>query len=236
MSMLSRFATTGGGGDPYSGGGGDPYWSNVSLLLPGNNFTDMSTVHNTVAQTGSITTSTTVTKYNSKSIYFPSSTAYASIPANIAFNFATGNYTIEFWMYRPSSFGAYSSASGQIIGCPTRTNFTPFWLKTGIPAYYDGVEKPFSATVLSMDTWHYIVVQRINGVVSCYVDGSLQPNTYSSTSSYTSSEVIYIGRDYYVSAGTFLGNCSDLRVTKGVARYSGSNMTVPTGPLPTTGP
>jgi hypothetical protein len=223
--MLSRFATLGGGGDPY--------WDNVSLLLPGNNFTDMSKVNNTLTQNGSITISTTTTKYNSGSIYFPNTTAYSSIPANVAFNFGTGDYTIEFWTYRPSSLGIYAYASGQIIGCPIRSNFTPFWLQNGKPAYYDGTEKPFSSTALSMDTWHYIVVQRISGVVSCYVDGLLQPTTYSSAASYTSSEIINIGRDYYSSVGsTFLGNCSDLRITKGVARYSGSTMTVPTGPLP----
>ena len=86
----------------------DPYLSNVSLLLTGDGttgsttFTDLSTINNSITNTGAVSVDTSVVKYGTGALKFSGTAAYLSIPANNALSFGTSDFTIEMWFYSTS--------------------------------------------------------------------------------------------------------------------------------------
>jgi len=229
MSMLSRFATLGGGIT-------DPYWANVSLLLVGNgvngtttNIKDSSSNNLTTTVNGSVVISTAQSKFSTgSSVYFPGAGGdYLQTASNSVLVFGTGNFTLEAWVYTPSSNTTYAITDSRISG-------VGFWFGT------DGTNSPLSVYLagglllsggsVSANSWHYVVVCRTGTTINLYIDGTRVATTTNSTD-FTSTRT-NIGRHWSSTSYNWNGYIYDLRITKGVARYSGSTMTVPTAPLP----
>lgn len=234
MTMLSRFATTGGGG-------GDPYWNNVSLLLNGDGtngsttFTDLSSSPKTITNTGSVTVNTTTKKYGTGSMAFDGTSGkylQAVIPA-----FGTGDFTIEMWVNRASGanngflqFSSTSSLPGDTaplaIGC-----LNNIWL---IDCASVGQKQ--SSVAMTNSTWYHVALVRSSGITKFYINGIVDTFTnfggsagLTDTTNYTAT---YVAIGVWYSAGyTWNGYIDDLRITKGIARYT-ANFTPPTAPLP----
>ena len=234
MSMLSRFATTGGGGDPY--------WSNVSLLLVGNgangtntNIVDSSANNTTLTNFGSTLISTTQSKFGSGSVYFNGSSQYLKAGTSSALAFGTGNFTVEFWVYvtgSPNDTGIYDSrASGPGTN---ETGFTITALTGSVIRIYCNGALIASSGTSYVNQWVYIAVTRSAGTWNLFINGN-SVGTSSAVRNLTNTDTI-IGGGRYSSDTTvtsfFNGYIYDFRETKGVARYTGSTMTVPTAPLP----
>ncbi|MGI9143464.1 MAG: LamG domain-containing protein [Fluviibacter sp.] len=230
MSMLSRFAATGGGIT-------DPYWSNVSLLLVGNgangtttNIVDSSNNHLATTITSPVAISTTQSKYGSGSVYVPGSGSI-SIPANAGFSFGTGDFTFEAWVYLNSTGtqGIIDTRSG-----PDYSNY--IWVFETGPKLSFWLSGTSNKTTNNIPTsqWVYIATVRASGVIKHYINGVVDNATGFSVSSAinaSNSTLYYIGR-LFDSSGLYLNAyIYDLRVTKGVARYT-TNFTPPTAPLP----
>ena len=224
----------------------DPYFSNVSLLLTGDGisggttFIDYSPTHSVVTTNGSMQLSPTVRKYRSTAIFFPyTSTAnpnYLTVPfvtSGPLDNIQT-NWTIEFWFYRPSASGAYESTGSnryeQFFGTTSDTAMTPFYLSDGKPTFWTGSATAFSSTALTMDMWYHIAIVCNSNTVTCYLNGVAQATTLT-FSGKVFSNTILIGRDYY-NNGQVRGYLDDIRITKGIARYT-TNFSPPASILPT---
>lgn len=235
MSMLSRFATL--GGEP-----GDPYWANVSYLLVGNgangtttNIKDSSS--NNIATTifGNTVISTTQSKYGSGSVYFDGNGDYLRLSSGSQFSFGTGDFTVEGWFYQtavntyPLAFEIDHLAPGGIA----------FFLSNGsiIQAYYtvSGGVGGFmgSANAPSLNTWNHIAWVKNGTSFKIYVNGVAGANsTYPASLSVNGANEVFVGSHGGVSAYYFSGYIYDLRITKGVARYT-ANFTPPTAAMPT---
>jgi hypothetical protein len=222
MSMLSRFATTGGGGDPY--------WSSVSLLLQGGTLSDSSSPVKTITNNGGVTVSTSQYKWAPGSLFFTGSgTTYLSTPDSSYFNLSGGNYTIEFWVNPNGNYPGYSTIIGKrILG----TNSTAWSIglapSTGNIVFFNGTLYS-STTAPTTGIWNFIAV---------VYDGT-NINIYCNSARILSTAVANNNVSADVNIGSFLsfneqlfGYLDDVRVTKGVARYTGSTMTVPTAPFP----
>ena len=230
MSMLSRFATLGGAAT-------DPYWANVSYLLVGNgangtttNIKDSSNNNLTTTIFGNTVISTAQSKYGSGSVYFDGNGDYLTLPSTSLLSFGTGNFTIEGWVYFPS-FGGTSQG---IIGIRPETSASGLSLyvaSSNILGLQIGAGFIDSTNSFSVNTWYYIAVVRSGTSVVIYVNGT---SWASGTSSVNLTDTnCVLGRAYTDISNYYLnGYLYDLRITKGVARYSGSTMTVPTAPLP----
>jgi hypothetical protein len=232
--MLSRFSTL--GGVPT-----DPYWANVAFLLVGNgangtttNIKDSSSNNLTTTAYGA-TISNAQSKFNTgSSVYFNGSTNVKAASSTL-FKFGTGDFTVEAWVY-PTAYSGESC----LLSTADPTDSQGFTFNMGgsgniIIAIGNGswVIVNTSAGTISLNSWQFIVFQRAGNVFTIYVNGS---QTYTVTNSVsltnTNNSFAVGGR-----SGQFLtGYMYDVRVTKGVARYSGSTMTVPTAPMPLTGP
>jgi hypothetical protein len=101
----------------------------------------------------------------------------------------------------------------------------------GLGSYYEQNTFTSSTSVLSLSTWHHVVLQRLNGRCEMFVDGV---SVVSATNFNTFSE----GQFFF--GGMIYGNATysyldDIRITQGFAQYPFGNFTPPTQPLTQSG-
>ena len=222
----------------------DPYYNNVSLLLHGDGangsttIVDNSPTPKTVTAVGNAQISTAASKFGGASILFNGSTDYLSLPKSEFVDFGTSDFTIEAWC-RFSSSTDVSIMSG--VG-PTNGTLMLRRLSDGtlrIGRTY--VAWDLTSSVLSWNTnqFYHIAATRSSGTAYLFRDG-VEVASGSNTESYSfagSGDSIWaVGASQsssnVFSPGLFFnGYIDDLRITKGVARYT-SNFTPPTAPFP----
>lgn len=91
------------------------------------------------------------------------------------------------------------------------------------------------APTAPMNTWTYVTFTRSGTSLYCFLDGILQQTSTCDPATYTySAGNFYMGYAIGDTSYTryFNGYIDDLRITKGIARYTQS-FTPPTAPLPT---
>lgn len=168
---------------------------------------------------------------------FNGSTDYLTVPASQSFAFGTGDFTVEAWVYTTARNATYGS---QIAG-PHLYGVSADWLLTINPSgnlYFQisgtATGAQTSTSTVALSTWTHVVVTRASGTVTFYINGvSVGSGSYA-TAVTNASTALGIGGASNGSAGAaFTGYISNLRITKGVALYTG-NFTVPTAPLSTT--
>ena len=212
--------------------GSDAFFSNVALLLhmngTGATFVDSSATPKTITASGSVTQSTTESKFGGKSAYFSTSSDSLSF-ADLGIG--TGDFAIELFLKTPGGV-----QYGQIIGNESAGGATGFSLLInnngedgGQIALYRGgsvVTSPFFSN-FSDDAWHHIAASRSGTTVRLYVDGTLL-STATSSGSFTSSANTFVGRNNVFSPRNLSGYIDELRITVGSARgYTGSTIVVP---------
>lgn len=220
----------------------DPYFSSVSLLLPmdGTNgsttFADASSFAHTVTANNGAAISTAQSKWGGASGLYDGTNDYLSVPDSAAFDFGSGDFTMEAWIYLNSASG-YNSIAGQwVSGNPSACSFT--W-RVDDGYYYFAVTiggsliGGYSSQTISASTWTHVAVTRSGGTVTLWKDGVAGTTTYSvSGSTVNSSAELCVGRTSSGDGLYFNGYIDDFRITKGVARYT-ANFTPPTAAFPT---
>ena len=213
----------------------DPNFANVSLLLhmDGTNgsttFTDKSNNALTVTASGNAQISTTQSKFGGSSAYFDGND-YATLPTNNVLAFP-GAFTVEFWirldsipssparviLYTGDSSGSYilrlESSTGYIFS--EQNFFSTNLAKTNVG--------------LTANTWQHVAVCRdSSNVMRTFIDGSQYGNQTVSANFSSSGGAIFAS-----TSGTqgLTGYIDDLRITKGVARYT-ANFTAPASAFP----
>jgi len=193
-------------------------------------------MQNNLQTVGSAQVSTSVKKYGTGSLYFPNSGSnylsnYATPFVDLT-NFGTGDFTIETWIY----FNTLSINQGIVDNATNLSSAgTGKWtininssnqLCFGQHSVGNIIQYSWSP---STGTWYYITVTRSNGTVRMFIDGNIVA-TASSSANFNSSGGIQVAAT--ASYGTLQGYLDDMRITKGLARYT-ANFTPPTAALPT---
>lgn len=226
----------------------DDNWTQVSLLLAfENNLTDDSTVGNSQTVTGSITYQTSPVKFNTYSGNLAKGANYINVGSTSSFYFATGDFTIETWIYVPTATSPNGWSSGNVcifdiaqkqngvqggpsfFGLSTSSVTTVSSFKTAV---YDNTAMGFvtSNEVLATNTWHHICTGRKGSTFYLGTNGTIK-NAGTSTKNWFPYGV-KIKQDGYNEYG-YNVNFDEFRVTKGVWRYgTGSTYTVPTTRFP----
>jgi hypothetical protein len=224
----------GTGGAPAAS---DPYWSSVSMLLHmegannGTTFTDSKGLI-TLTATESIVTSTSQYKYGASSAYFPYSIGSSGLILSSSTALTlSGDFTIELWFRTPNPTTNYVIIGGNYSGGTNRS------LQINQPAgklyFYDGTtEVSTTASVtIQANTWHFLALTRSGSTMRFYFDGSKVGNDLTSSNSMDFSAGS-LGRLRGNPFQQFQGYMDEVRITKGVARYTGSTLTVPTAAFP----
>jgi hypothetical protein len=210
---------------------GDLYFPQTKLLLPfdGTNgvtaTSDLSNSNIPITFNTSDTISTAQSKFGGSSAYVTNNIEAAS---SDGFNMGTGEFTYEGWFYLTSlsnSFSFFDQWSTNASG-----NFQ-IWQSTAasgkIRWYYSGNSLLESTTTLSINQWYHLAFVRSSGVLKMYFNGTADASTLSFSSQYGKTGSLWMGWQHTNSSGTPLYYIDDIRVTKGVARYT-SNFTPPT--------
>jgi len=157
----------------------------------------------------------------SGSAYFDGSGDYLEWPNNNAFGMATGDFTIEGWVYyiggarannkyfidfHPATTGAlYPSISANATG--------------NIIFKTDMTSNLIVGNAVTTNAWHHIAVSRFNGNTRLFLDGELQGVRVSDANNYLPGPV-RVGRNNDGTAeNAFNGFMSNLRITKNVSYY-----------------
>jgi hypothetical protein len=210
------------GANPF--GGSNTAAATATLLLNSTNagITDNAMMNN-LETVGNAQVSTSVVKYGSGSLAFDGTGDYlVSNPASTdLYAFGTGDFTIEFWLYVNTVFGT------QIVyDCrPTGTNGAQpiVFVDAGVVKFQHTSSVRITGPSLVTGTWYHIAVARSGTNTKMFVNGIQGGSTYTSdTTAYTnSSQRPIIGVDAAnTSINPLNGYIDDLRITKGVARYT----------------
>jgi hypothetical protein len=222
---------------------GDEYYNSCSLLLHlnGSNgsttFTDNSPTPKTATSNNGAAISTAQSKFGGSSLLLDGTNDYVTIPSNSDFDL-TGNYTIEFWAYS-SNFGA-----GGYLHRGFYTTTSQTW--TGLSFSIRGIgairfyfyatnstnEQYVDVSAPSSNAWHHFAMVKSGTTGRVFIDGTLAGTINGLNTPAVSSQTLRIGVwDYNISSEYFNGYIDEIRITKGVARYTG-NFTPQTSEFP----
>mgnify|MGYP003969217565 CR=1 FL=1 len=210
---------------------GDVYFPQTELLLPfdgSNGATTTSDLSNTNA---SVTFSsgdeirTAQSKFGNSSLYVADN---VTISSSDGFNMGTGEFTIEGWWYFTSFSNGFSLYDQWSSGSSGNSQIWHGSSAAGkIKWYYDGGSVVTSNTTMSTGQWYHIAFVRESGTLKMYFNGTVDSNTQSFLSQYGKTDTVYLGDQHAGGGGAPQYYLDDLRVTKGLARYTG-NFTAPT--------
>lgn len=226
MSAIQQLMAASGYNGPT-----DPNFANVSLLLHGDgangstSFPDSSVNSFSVSAYGNAQVSTVSPKFGTGSISLDGSGDYLTVSQNSAFNFGTGNFTVEAWVVRNTSTTGYETILGFDVAGGLLFQIFQNQLDFGIR----NTASNLSGTTVPANQWVHLAITRQGSTVFMFQNGSLV-RTLNDTTNFTNATQLIVG-GYSTSAGLFNGYIDELRVTKGVARYT-SSFTPPTEAFP----
>jgi hypothetical protein len=207
--------------------------TNTSLLL---NFTNCSIIDSTgkndLETVGDAQISTSVKKFGTGSLKFDGTGDYLVVNGQTSdFAFGTGDFTIEFWLYINTASVAQIIYDGRPSGVQT-TQPCVYVMNDGTIRYYVSNLDRITGSSLSTSTWYHIALARSGTSTKLFVNGTQSGSTYSDSTNYTNTlGRPVIGVDGFNGANQLNGYIDDLRITKGVARYT-SAFTPPSAQLP----
>jgi hypothetical protein len=218
-------------------GVGDPYFQNVILLMPFDTSTTGQQQYG-AAQTFTVTGAPVID--NSPALYGAGSIFFDGTGDNLYngdaayWDFGTGDFTIEFAIYtgeKDNNRGILDmrdGSSGNGFLCEnTDTGSGTLQFRINNNNYY-------STTSISNNVWYQIAISRVSGQLYSYINGTRVDVTASTTN--LSSNRLTLGT-YIDQRGTgtnyhWKGWMDELRITKGVGRYTGTTYQLQGGPFP----
>ncbi len=174
----------------------------------------------------------------SGSILFNGTSQFLNVPANNAFLFDAGNFTIEAWI-RPTSLGALRGiANTWQLGGAWNWNVTSGrYLNFAFTNAASGISTvSFTGTTrqVTANSWNHVAVVRNGNTITLYVNGVADATTFNATGMtmyyYDGSAKplkIGVGSD---TTGYFPGQITNFRIVKGTAVYT-ANFTPSTSPV-----
>ena len=212
--------------------------SNTQFLL---NYTNAgifdNTSKNNLETVGNAQIDTATKKYGTGSMEFDGTDDRLVMATSPNYAFGTGDFTIEAWVNSdnvstPSERG-YLQTSASVGGLST--SYTG-----GVAIYFgnpgngavrvliNGTGFSTSAGAISTGTWFHIALTRQSGTCTIWINGASSATTTNAAN--LTAQNLCIG-GYYSTSYLYDGYLDDLRITKGVARYT-TTFTPPTAPFP----
>jgi hypothetical protein len=209
----------------------DPHWDNVVLALPfdgtdgSTTITDISSTPKTVTVVGNAHIEADQSKFGGTSAYFDGTGDYLTIPTSTDFNFGSGDSTVECWIKTATTL-QYQSIVARGIAWTAGSwilliNNTVSGGEVAVYSASGGDLLVFTSGVSVIDNnWHHIAWVRNGTVHLLFVDGIIRGTA---TLSYTIADIsatLAIAQDLNFAGRDYAGYIDDLRITKGIARYT----------------
>lgn len=207
----------------------DPYFANVSLLMHADSLpiTDFSSVAHTLTANGDATVSTSIKQFGAGSLQLDGVGDYYSFPTSASMSFGTGDFTVETW-----------------VRYATQVNSDNFFVTAvgtgGLFFGEQGAQLGFGRVGVAWDylanhgmtanNWYHLALCRSGTTIRMFVNGTLIGSPQTNSTSYNmGASGTTIG--WQSPTLGYTGYIDDMRVTKGVARYT-ANFSVPTAAFP----
>lgn len=221
---------------------GDQYWPYVRLLITGNGtnaannntFSDRGPNNLAITRTGNVSLGT-FTPFGTRWSHYFDGSSYISTPANTAFAFGTGDFTIECWVY-PNALPSVV----YLIGQTSSTDYAPVLAsfssgRPGLAVSSNGTTWAVNGTTtgaISLNTWTHLAWVRSGNKWSIYINGVENVIAASTAvTPYTSTDPLGIGSEAVAPINyPYTGYISNVRILKGTALYT-QNFTPPAEPL-----
>ena len=227
---------------------GDPYFDSVVLLLPfdgtdgDTTTTDYSNSAHSMTFFNNAQIDDAKAKFGPTSYVGDGTSDLVYAPDTADWDFGTGDFTIELWVNLASVTGTEiycmvshytSSVSGFTLQWRNDSYVGSVW--SLVNGWGDTKINQYATGTPEINRWYHIAWAREGTTSRLFLDGALVDSDTNSTNMTGSTQTLNIG-GLRTSSSTFSvwGNIDDVRITKGIARYTGA-FTPPTSPHPTTG-
>lgn len=222
---------------------GDSDFGSVVLLLHGDGsngsttIVDSSSLPKAVTASGNAAISTAQSKFGGASIAFDGTEDYLTIPASTDFDFGSGDFTLELF-FRTSQTTSYTCLVGRDNGAFTSGAYAILLNGPG-SGYIQLWNASYSTSSVHLssstggyndDSWHHLAISRSGSTVKMFVDGVEKASSTWAGAIAARTLDLVVGDDPGYSR-YFNGYIDDLRITKGVARYT-ADFTVPSAAFP----
>lgn len=219
----------------------DPFFASVKLLCgfegsdASTTIVDESPVGRTLTAVGDAQIDTAQFKFGASSILFDGTGDWFTAPDSADWHLDTGDFTIELFL-RWNSYSSDQEILGQYDGAGNRWTFRKnntagleFFAQSAgsftVAAFNEG-----SAAGMSAGNWYHIALVRNGTAFAIYRDGTAVATTTSSGAIPNLSSTLFVG-GAGGAVGPLNGWLDEVRITKGVARYTG-NFTPPDRAFP----
>lgn len=171
----------------------------------------------TVVANGNAQLSTTIKKFGSTSLALDGTGDYASIAAQNDFGFGTGDFTVEGWIYKTTAGGTFldfraGASNDNAVALGIQGTGEPY-------IYVSGAYQITSASAIANNTWVHLAYVRNGTTGTLYVDGT-SVGSWTDNTDYGVAKPLVIGSVYTGTAGFITGYVDEVRVSKGLARYT----------------
>jgi len=191
----------------------------TSLLLNATNSGIFdATGKNDLITVGDARVSTSVTKYGTGAMYFDGTGDYFQFPSSSqTLAFATGDFTVECWVNFATNNGTYNpfvryDGSGTF-------DFGYDYSVTQLKYNGSGAIIAVSQT-FTVGTWYHVALTRASGSSKLFVNGTQVGSTATGDTNNYASGAFKVGGSSYSGSHVMSGYIDDLRITKGIARYT----------------
>jgi hypothetical protein len=192
--------------------------------------------HGTAAIFGDPQMSSSVAKFGSTSGEFDGTLDRLEFPYHTDWEFSDGDFTVDWWEYRTTTPVA-SASMPVLIRDSTATTYQAFLIgypESSVNKFYasstgtswDAVSS-MSLGSIDQNTWNHFAVVRKGVNFYGFKNGVLQGTAVSSLSLVSSTGPLSVGYWNFGGGSYFTGYLDELRVTKGLARWT-ENFTPPT--------
>lgn len=237
-----RHAAASGGG----GGGSDPYWANVVSLLhfdgPDGSSTFTDEKGKSWTRSPNTIIDTAQSQFGGSSLRIPSGDEFLRATLDSAdFEFGAGDFTIECWVLPDSLTGAgqFPAIAGKQHADSSQCEYLLYLNQnnSGLAFHYsqNGTTRSFASKTgaLTLGQKHHVAVSRSGSDLRVFLDGvGGSVVNVAGVTLFAGTAPFIIGRHGLSQAGNaWVGWIDELRVTKGVGRYTG-DFTPPTAAFP----
>ncbi len=208
---------------------GNDHWTEYLLHGEGTNggttFTDSSKNATAISRTGTATTSTTQFKLGLTSISIPGGTSALFPTSNAGLVYGTADFTVDFWVY----FNSLVSPNVILYDDrPTGTNgfYATIYVDTlSTPTFRyltNSSNRITGATTIVINTWYHVALSRVSGTTKLFLNGVQEGSSYTDSDNLISGGTSrpLIGISGVDGSGSFNGFIDELRVSKGIGRWS----------------
>jgi hypothetical protein len=189
-----------------------------------------SAAKNDLETVGNAQIDTATKKFGTGSLEFDGTGDWLLLPDNPDLQLGTGNLTVEFWVYLAT--GDAGSNRGLVSKGTASTGWSVSLNTTQKVVFSYASSTITSSGAITLDAWNHIAVVREgtgSNQTKIYIGGT-NDGTGTVSTDFNQTNVMYVGANR-AAGDPMKGFIDDVRITKGVARYT-ANFTPPTLPFP----